>query len=508
MPTLREFLSYNPAELSFGTSGLRGLVSHMTDLECYINAAGFLEFLVETGVVPGAEIYIAGDLRDSTPRILTTMMAAISDSGFKPVYLGLIPTPALAYYALENSAPCIMVTGSHIPADRNGIKFYKTGGEVLKADEKSIKRNVTQKRRDIYESDSQGSKFTSEGMLVDMPILPAVEPDARTAFFERYSKFLGQPLSGKHIIAYQHSAVGRDLLCGALEELGAKVTAVGRSDVFIPIDTENVTKENRAYFRALANQYPGNFAIVSTDGDSDRPFVVDEKGEFYRGDVLGCVVAEELGADFAALPISANDAADTFCKDKNIELAHTKIGSPYVISAMQEAEKQYSRVTGWEVNGGFLTSSSIDFAGVTLNKLPTRDAFLPIFVVLVAAAKSGQSLSGLFGKLPKRYTGGGLIDDIPLDKIAHFKELCGNEQIIKVIKQTFNGTPLGVAERVDLTDGLRLIFESGEVIHLRPSGNAPQFRVYTNADSQERADELSEEAIKTDGYIEKLLAFL
>jgi len=104
-------------------------------------------------------------------------------------------------------------------------------------------------------------------------------------------------LSGKQIIVYQHSAVGRDILVDLLKSFGAEVVPVDRSDVFVSIDTENITPDNAAYFKQLAENYPDNFAIVSTDGDSDRPFVVDETGKFHRGDLLGAVVAEHLGAD-------------------------------------------------------------------------------------------------------------------------------------------------------------------------------------------------------------------
>src|SRR6266496_2901749 len=130
MPTLHDSLGYEPAELKFGTSGLRGLVTDMTDLECYINTAGFLAFLAAGGEIQsGVPIYVAGDLRDSTPRIIAVVTQAILDGGYRPVNSGQIPTPAIAFYALEQKAPCIVVTGSHIPAERNGIKFYKSAGE-------------------------------------------------------------------------------------------------------------------------------------------------------------------------------------------------------------------------------------------------------------------------------------------------------------------------------------------------------------------------------------------
>src|ERR1700710_1185996 len=109
--TLVESLQYQPVELTFGTSGLRGLVTDMTDLECYINTRGFLNFLFENNTLkPGDEIALAGDLRPSTPRILEAVAQGISDSGCKIVYIGKLPTPAAAYYGLQHDLPVAMVT--------------------------------------------------------------------------------------------------------------------------------------------------------------------------------------------------------------------------------------------------------------------------------------------------------------------------------------------------------------------------------------------------------------
>ena len=94
MAQLRETLTYEPAELAFGTSGLRGLVTDMTDLECYINARGFLQFVQENDeYAVGKPVYLAGDLRDSTPRVMAAMHQAITDAGYQTVYCGLVPTP-------------------------------------------------------------------------------------------------------------------------------------------------------------------------------------------------------------------------------------------------------------------------------------------------------------------------------------------------------------------------------------------------------------------------------
>ncbi len=496
MPTLRETLTYQPSELKFGTSGLRGLVTEMTDLECYINTSGFLKFLVSVDhIQAGGTVYLAGDLRDSTPRITRAVHQAIQDAGYKTMYEGLIPTPAVAFYGIQHKTPSIMVTGSHIPADRNGIKFNKADGEVLKADETGIKAAVAEVRAELYAQDADVAAFDAEGMLKTPVELPEVDNSARDTYLQRHtSVFDGQTFAGKQIVFYQHSAVGRDLLVEMLQKLGAEVVPVGRSDVFVPIDSENVTPKDQAYFKQLSEEYPDAFAIVSTDGDSDRPFVVDENGIFHRGDELGAVVAHWLKADAAAYPVSSSDAVDSYLNNNAVEWAHTRIGSPYVIVAMQEeAAKGKQRVVGWEVNGGFMLGADIEVNGQTLAALPTRDAILPIIIALRAAVDANGPVSSVFAALPQRFTGAGLIDNFPTEIsqkiVAQYS--ADDEQVHQALGQFFTSEHgFGAVEKIDALDGVRIFFDNGEIAHLRPSGNAPQLRIYSVADSQARADEI------------------
>lgn len=500
---LIESLSYKPVELAFGTSGLRGLVTDMTDLECYINARGFMTYLktIEEGL---EKVYIAGDLRDSTPRIMQVVARAITDEGLEVVNCGHIPTPAVAAYALAHNAPSIMVTGSHIPADRNGIKFYKSSGEVLKSDESPMQAAVAVVRTSIYGQNLEASGFNSDGSFTEPTEISEVQSEARDKYIQRYtSVFDSNLLKDRTVVVYQHSAVGRDLLVQVLELLGANVVPVDRSDSFVSIDTENVTADDKTLFKSYAASNKDVFAIVSTDGDSDRPFMIDETGEFYRGDVLGLVVSDFLGAKFAAVPISANDAVNEFTAKRGIEKTSTKIGSPYVIEAMNRAN--IHPAVGWEVNGGYLTGDDIEIGDSVLSALPTRDAFLPILAALAFAIQNNKKLSEVFASLPARFTGGGLIDNVPEDQIAKFRELSTNVAIMQSLAdKVFAESGFGAA-KLDITDGFRLEFESGDTIHLRPSGNAPQFRVYTNAVSQDRADDLVAQALDEKGYIAVLL---
>ena len=117
--------------VAFGTSGARGLATAMTDRVCYAYTKGFLQYLESIAEIKraGERVAVGGDFRPSTGRVMDAVCQAVADMGYHPVNCGRIPSPAVALFGFENAIPSIMVTGSHIPDDRNGIKFNKCAGE-------------------------------------------------------------------------------------------------------------------------------------------------------------------------------------------------------------------------------------------------------------------------------------------------------------------------------------------------------------------------------------------
>ena len=98
---LQSSLSYQPQELKFGTSGRRGEVIHLTDLEIYTNALAELEYLQSLprdagGIARGEEFYLAFDLRPSSTRLCAAIERAVKDAGMQAVIMGRISTPASA----------------------------------------------------------------------------------------------------------------------------------------------------------------------------------------------------------------------------------------------------------------------------------------------------------------------------------------------------------------------------------------------------------------------------
>jgi len=562
--TLRAALNYEPKELKFGTSGRRGPVVDLTQLEIYINATAELEYLqslsqIDGGITKGDEFYYAYDLRPSSTQydsqqkgrgeLAQAIERAIVDAGMRAVNLGAICTPAVTFFALQHGCGSIMVTGSHIPFDRNGYKTNSSKGELLKKDEKPINDHVEVIRDRLYKQSFDQSLFGADGMFKTghQELKPAVDT-GRDFYLRRYADFFkGEHLSGKRVVVYQHSAVARDMLVDILRRFDAEVIPAGRSDTFVPIDTENIDDERLKVIQDLADEAIAKHgpidAVVSCDGDSDRPLVLgvdNGKVKFFGGDLVGMVVAEYLGVDAVVVPISCNDAIDRGDLKNKLQ-PKTKIGSPYVIEGMQKAQVQGKQATcGWEANGGFLVGSSISKAGHNLAALPTRDAFLPILAVLFSSAQQGLPVTGLFDKLPKRFSKAALltnfareqslkivaglsptntaIADVRFGTGVEATDIDGRKVDIDSATSDKLGTirtdlakyftkDLGFGSIVGLNyiDGVRMYFDNGDVAHIRPSGNADELRIYAVADSQERANAIAKAGVdEPDGILRKL----
>jgi phosphomannomutase len=478
--TIQELMARSGVK--FGTSGARGLVTQMADLVCYAYTRGFLQYLESIGELKrqreGAAV--AGDLRPSTGRIMEAVFRAAEDAGYAPINCGRIPSPAVAYYGLRRGIPAVMVTGSHIPADRNGIKFNKCFGEVLKDDEAGITGQAVEVGDALFDA----SGAFREPVARPRP----VQPGAEESYVARYLDFFRKDaLAGLRLGVYEHSAVGRDLLMKILGGLGARLWPLHRSDEFVPVDTEAIRDEDVRLAREWAKKFQFD-AIVSTDGDSDRPLLADEHGEWLRGDILGILAAKFVGADSVSTPISSNTAVEKSGWFKRIN--RTRIGSPYVIASMQEETAKGSPcVVGYEANGGFLLGSTITRpdAKAPLLPLPTRDAILPILACLVEARRQGTTLSALVGSLPRRFTASGLLREFPVERSRAIIGLFERERERAAAR--YFGAKFGDVASLDFTDGVRITFASGGIVHLRPSGNAPEFRCYTEAVSPELAKE-------------------
>ena len=452
--------------LAFGTSGIRGLVTAFTPEECYSFTAAFIDSIRSRGF---QKILIAGDLRESTPSIIEMVVKALHRLGFEVVNGGMVPTPALAWGCATYQLPGVMVTGSHIPADRNGLKFYLPEGEILKSDEEAILKNYARIKE---ESGFEKHPRYDSGMIKTI--------DLGALFKDRYlNSKLGTDLSGLKIGFYAHSSVARDLYPEIFRKFGAEVFEFARSAQFIPVDTEAVES---VHFLASTLKENKLDLVVSTDGDADRPLVITDQGAVVPGEILGLITSKILGIDSIVYPVSCSSAlqASGWMKECMI----TRIGSPFVLGRMLEkiATDRSAKVAGFEANGGYLLGAEV--AG--LKPLMTRDSLLPILSLLFMMKKEKSSASALLKPFSAYVNRSGLIKNFPKEN---------SEKVLSIFKAKLAdgghfGCPveLGGVMVVNELDGIRAQFKNGSTVHLRPSGNAPEFRLYIESNSVENAD--------------------
>ncbi|MFC1749587.1 phosphomannomutase, partial [Pseudomonadota bacterium] len=390
--------------VKFGTSGARGLATDMSDEVCYAYTKAFLQYLIDAGDIQvGTKVAIAGDYRPSSPRIMEAAALAIEDTGCGVINCGFIPTPAVTCFAMAQGYPSLMVTGSHIPDDRNGIKFNKPTGEILKHDEQGI---CAQSVAVVVD------KFNAQGNAIKPFELGVADGTAYDGYIQRYLDFFpSNCLSARRVAVYEHSSVARDAMVDIMTGLGADVIRLGHSEKFIPVDTEAVRPEDIKLAAQWAKEHHFD-CIVSADGDGDRPLVGDENGEWLRGDVAGVLCAHYLQAQSVATPVSSNSALEK-CQWFG-QVSRTRIGSPFVIAAMNDAlESGFAPVVGYEANGGFLIASDITLNGAQLKALPTRDAVIVHLTILLSAIAASQPISQLLMQLPQRYTSSDRLKEFP-----------------------------------------------------------------------------------------------
>ncbi len=600
-------------QLKNGTSGMRDFSIHFTDMEVWINVTGVLNAFDEISksarekFTKGMPILLAGDLRESTPQIMRAVSKAVSDHGNRIINLGLVPTPVVALMAKIMGLPCIMVTGSHIRGDMNGIKFYYIGREVLDDDVSNfITPHIQNVRERVYGQSQDESMFNNEAMFKDNAKANAESAlgiadyyqKAVEIFHDRFTNLFGRSgfnirdtrtgqVRPLRVLYLQHTTVARDIHVGILRDLGIDVdingVKLGRLDKFKAMDTENVTPDLQKMFRDEANAYRqrhGYFpdAVVSADGDGDRPFVLDEHGNFYRGDILNLLAAKVLGVKAVVTPLSANIAVRKVLENLGIAYKRAKVGSPKVIKlGMMLADKfGFKNVYTWEVNGGGIQisdivtdeSNKILGAGKKLESLPTRDAFLPILCALKMMTvdsegnPGGRTMSQVFQEeiesISDFKTQAGLVTFPTEDSqeiMKHFNSIAtmsgrsieelrfladGNVELVynaddsdnlntwlkgsvevlsandsiavrarairEELENDYFTASLGFGRitAINLWDGIQIFFANDRVAHMRASGNAPEWRIYSQAPGQETADEIVQMALDKGGIYDRM----
>ena len=266
---LRPPVSRASVSVKFGTSGLRGLVAEMTDPVCEAHVRRFLAPPARDRgrpargagrPRPAAEL--APDRRRLPPR-------RSAPRARPPSTAACVPTPALALEAARRGAPAIMVTGSHIPFDRNGLKFYRPDGEITKADEAGILAALAAPRP----APRRGA------VRVDAGRRARATSRARCDFFGP-----GLPRRPAHRRSTS-TAPPAAITCGAAPRRARRRGRAARPHRRLRADRHRGDRRRRRPRASAAGSREHRLAaLVSTDGDGDRPLIADETGAVLRGD--------------------------------------------------------------------------------------------------------------------------------------------------------------------------------------------------------------------------------
>ena len=310
--------------------------------------------------------------------------------------------------------------------------------------------------------------------------------DLIAAYKARYRDFFGAgALAGLTVGVYQHSSVARDVIVEMLEALGARAVPLGRATSFIPVDTEALREEDEVLARQWAGEQTLD-AIVSTDGDADRPLISDatrrlparrpgwgDHGQVSRG-----------GCDRHARDLQLRPGGVRRLRQKSFAP-----GSDHLTSLRAWRRPPAPGPRPLSGSKPMAASCSAPTSGVSdrrLAALPTRDAMLPILCALGEIVAQGKPLAEIGAAFAFKAAASNRLQNVATDKSAAFvARLQQDEAFLSELM-----APLGGVAEVNSRDGLRIMAKNGEVVHFRPSGNAPELRVYVEAATQERTDDL------------------
>ena len=424
----------------FGTSGIRGpATSLFTPQFCFDIGRTFAIFLDQNKQI--GDVAVGIDTRSSSPHIAQYIIYGLRYAGRDAIHLGAIPVPAANYSILSMGViAAIMVTGSHIDTESNGVKFFANKEEINKDQEKQIS--------DLYQSLKE-----KVSPITVMGTIPQSNRGINN-YIEMLLSLVDHPLPKVKIVLDPGNGGQTEVMKTVLRELSADFIVINgqTQEQLISRDTET-----DGAFRALQEKVVEEKADlgVGFDSDGDRCIFVDRKGNFIPGDYSGTLIAKWHAADSVVCPVNVSNVINYIGK----EVIRTRVGSPYVIAGM----KKYGSNFGFESNGGCIHE----------DVMLSRDGGVTFIKMLNILKWSKLSLHELVGELPEFY-------------IRRSKFDCPTEKFGLILEKAKGFL---TSQSIDTTDGVKLILDKNTWILFRPSGNAPEFRVFVESNQETKANQ-------------------
>lgn len=431
----------------FGTNGIRGdAEKFFTNDFCFKIAATFA-FYLQQHVHLSGPIAVGYDPRYSSYRILKWLIYGLRSQRATVYDEGITPSPCLTYFTkVSECAGGAMITGSHIREDMNGLKLYIRGEEVTKKQESEIEE-LYDKMQSILKPHAHDGQIKLENRAVEI-------------YKQMLVRLARDNFSKMKVVVDAGNGTQSLVMPAVLRELGVEVieTCCDLANPLLSRDTE--TQGAFAAMQQIVLQTKADFG-VGYDSDGDRAAFITNQGVMLTGDVSCSLVAKFEPGEYVVTPINTSSVVEHIGK----KVERTKVGATYVAARMKEVGARY----GFEANGG----------GISGEIIYGRDAGSTTIKILKILRRTNKDLQSLVDELPKFHQF--------RDKIDCPREL--NEKILAAAKAKYSSVS------VNELDGLKFTFPNGDWLLFRPSGNAPEFRVFSESQDPERAKKLNEEAM-------------
>ena len=435
----------------FGTDGVRGVANdELTPmLAMQLGQAGAYVLSKEKEHKP--TIMVGCDTRISGDMLANALMAGACSVGANVVYVGVIPTPAIAYLTRRYRVDAgVVISASHNPVEFNGIKFFDGNGFKLPdALEDEIEQLIKSGMKDV-----QFPTGASIGKI-------KYRTDAREEYINHAVRAVHVDLRGMKIVIDCAEGASYYTSVETLKELGAEVVAIHNNPDGTNINANcGSTHMGELQARVVFEKADVGLAF---DGDADRLLAVDENGHQVDGDVIMAIVGNhmkskgELKDNTIVATVMSNLGFFLMGKEQGIHIEQTTVGDRYVLERMV----QIGSNLGGEQSGHI----------IFLDENTTGDGLLSALHLLQVMVETGKKLSDLAGimtVLPQALVGA----RVPNHKKDSYMEYTEIATAIKRVSEKFA--------------------EDGRVL-IRPSGTEPLIRVMIEGKDQKLIEKEAKE---------------
>ncbi len=382
------------------------------------------------------------------------------------------PTPAIAHAILHGKLDGgVNITASHNPASYNGLKFSGSdGGPALPEVTRDIERRAA-----AIEDRPAAQHHDGENDFERI--------DPREPYFEQLRKMIRfdvlRGARGAFVCDALHGC-GADWLDRILAESGVTVHAIrGGRDVLFEGTGPDPSEENLRALKATVSEKKA-LAGLATDGDADRFGIVDRDGSFVSPNhILGLVfdyLLETRGGKLgASRSVATTHLLDAVAQLYGVKIYETPVGFKYVGPLLRENKI----VLGGE-----------ESAGMTIRgHLPEKDGILACLLVAEMIAARQVSLGDQLHDLFRRV--GGEFWPIRVNLHLGAEVQTKLSERLRADFKEFAGHRVAATNR---TDGLKLTFEGGDWLLMRPSGTEPVVRIYAEAATLSASQKLAQDA--------------